>query len=89
MFTGKRPYAEVSNISQFISGVVMQNALPRRPFWLTPEESQTDNMIWALLTDCWQRDPKARPSARSVERQVSPSTFGSGLIMNVNPAHNT
>ncbi|KAG9119041.1 hypothetical protein FRC07_006154, partial [Ceratobasidium sp. 392] len=52
IFTGKPPYAEIPNLASLVHQVVTNKVLPRRPFWLTPGSSKTDNELWQLLLGC-------------------------------------
>ncbi|KAG9091441.1 hypothetical protein FRC07_011852, partial [Ceratobasidium sp. 392] len=58
IFTGKRPYAKIPYLASLVHQVVTNQVLPRRPFWLTPESSETDNERWQLILGCWARNPK-------------------------------
>ncbi|KAG8725262.1 hypothetical protein FRC09_004034 [Ceratobasidium sp. 395] len=70
IFTGKRPYAEIPNFASLVRQLVSDRIFPRRPFWLTPGSSDTDNQLWQLLLNCWDRDPQARPATAYIQRQL-------------------
>ncbi|CAE6513749.1 unnamed protein product [Rhizoctonia solani] len=64
IITGKVPFDEVSSDQGVIFQVITRTAPTR------PQELASNDRLWALLTQCWSSDPKARPTAREVYDQL-------------------
>lgn len=77
--TGNVPYQEFQ--SEFsIYRALDKKQFPKRPPEL-PESDERATRLWALLVQCWDHDPEARPTALSVLEQVSWDTVGSGRTL--------
>jgi son of sevenless len=67
IFTDDVPFSHVSN-EAFIPLVIRDGPLPTRP-----EHANTrglDDAMWNLMNQCWQRDPKSRPSMSVIREAV-------------------
>ncbi|KAJ7430454.1 kinase-like domain-containing protein, partial [Mycena galericulata] len=70
ILSGNLPFNHL-NEAAIMYAVLINKDRPRQP---TPwPKTAVYNGIWALLEDCWNHDPRARPSAREiVQRLVAP-----------------
>ncbi|CAE6510801.1 unnamed protein product, partial [Rhizoctonia solani] len=59
IFTGSSPFPERKDVSVILA--VLGGAVPTRPPQLGEEEK--GNMMWHLMSLCWNRDATARPSS--------------------------
>ena len=72
IFTDNVPFSHVSN-EAFIPLVIRDGPLPTRP-----EHANTRGLsdaMWNLVIQCWQREPKSRPSMSEIR----------GTIQNIHP----
>ena len=67
IFTDNVPFCHVSN-EAFIPLVIRDGPLPTRPE-LTNTRGVSD-AIWNLMNQCWQRDPKSRPSMSEIRETI-------------------
>ncbi|KAF8607272.1 kinase-like protein [Ceratobasidium sp. AG-I] len=80
-FTGKVPYAELTDHGVYVK-LVLKKEAPKRPEEAIPSSSQHGNVLWGLLTSCWIGDPKGRPSVDYVWATASNDYSGSLLMAN-------
>ncbi|KAB5593186.1 hypothetical protein CTheo_3349 [Ceratobasidium theobromae] len=78
IITGSLPYANV-RVEQAVLYKIISKVLPGRPKVLIGSFStdQADS-LWLLLTNCWEHDPKDRPTAAEVHlwlRAIAPERF--------------
>ncbi|KAL0062705.1 hypothetical protein AAF712_010400 [Marasmius tenuissimus] len=65
IFTGLRPFPELTNITAVIFAVA-QGKCPTRP----QEASGLSDAMWALMTECWNTTPSSRPTASQIVERV-------------------
>ncbi|QRW06170.1 Tyrosine kinase family catalytic domain protein [Ceratobasidium sp. AG-Ba] len=68
ILTGKVPWIGKSDLTIMYS--VMHKTLPERPMEVMPSDSRKGDMLWALLTSCWEFDAEKRPNAETVRSQM-------------------
>ena len=68
IFTDNVPFSHIPNEAN-IPLAIFNGSLPARP-----EQNVTmrglDDAFWNLMNQCWQRDPKSRPSMSAVRESV-------------------
>ncbi|CAE6485109.1 unnamed protein product [Rhizoctonia solani] len=65
IFTGKIPYAEMSDAALYMH-IVYDKILPLRPGEQIPTGDVCGDRLWSLLTSCWSYDPEPRPNVHVV-----------------------
>ncbi|QRV92063.1 Tyrosine kinase family catalytic domain protein [Ceratobasidium sp. AG-Ba] len=68
ILTGKVPWIGKTDLAIMYS--VMHKTLPERPMEVMPIDSRKGDMLWALLTSCWEFDAEKRPNAQTVKSQM-------------------
>lgn len=69
IISGNVPYAEILNDPRVIRAILQENRRPRQePCFSTSGESYHET--WRVAALCWDRDPDARPTMRSVHQQL-------------------
>jgi hypothetical protein len=53
-----------------MADVLLLKKVPERPMELTPGLEAAADQVWSLLLRCWENDPKSRPDAGEVTREV-------------------
>ncbi|KAG8707077.1 hypothetical protein FRC09_002040 [Ceratobasidium sp. 395] len=66
----QQPYAYIQNEATVIAAILIKRQRPKRPEDTIPTNSQQGDALWSLLESCWSWDPKDRPKARSVVREI-------------------
>ncbi|KAG8795457.1 hypothetical protein FRC12_014274 [Ceratobasidium sp. 428] len=66
----QQPYADIPNEAAVIAAILTKRNPPKRPENTIPENSQQGDALWSLLGSCWSWNPKDRPEARSVAREI-------------------
>lgn len=64
--TGRMPFSELQSDVVVVGAVALRKMIPSRPEDEIPSNSIHGNILWALLSSCWARKPKLRPSAAQV-----------------------
>ncbi|KAF8593106.1 kinase-like protein [Ceratobasidium sp. AG-I] len=52
---------------------IIEGRLPERPEHIIPTKSRQGDFLWSLLSRCWDREVKSRPTAKDVADAVSES----------------
>ncbi|KAG8790413.1 hypothetical protein FRC12_011928 [Ceratobasidium sp. 428] len=65
-----QPYAYIQNEAAVIVAILVKRQRPKRPKDTIPANSQQADALWSLLESCWSWDPKDRPEAPSVLREI-------------------
>ncbi|KAG8766044.1 hypothetical protein FRC12_007115 [Ceratobasidium sp. 428] len=56
----------VSKVGAVITAVMVKKEVPKRPEDYIPSSSLKGDVLWTLLTSCWEHDPGKRPMAAQV-----------------------
>ncbi|KAF8712221.1 kinase-like protein, partial [Rhizoctonia solani] len=62
--TGSTPYSDYEGMVP--TGKIIEGLKPARPKKYLPKNYKQANVIWGLLTHCWELEPENRPSATEV-----------------------
>ena len=68
IFTDNVPFSHISN-EAFIPLVVRDGPLPTRPEQSATQKGLSD-ALWDLMNQCWQHDPKSRPSMSEIRETI-------------------
>ncbi|KAG9127448.1 hypothetical protein FRC07_013631 [Ceratobasidium sp. 392] len=74
ILTGEAPYSQYPNEFACLRAA-LDGKLPDRPLKQIPVDGDWGNMVWALLINCWKREPKERPTAEHVHKNLKPSNI--------------
>lgn len=66
VYTGRPPFADVSNEAQIILGI-LSGKRPSRP--ASPDEAMSDS-LWEIAQECWLEAPESRPSISQVSDRI-------------------
>jgi hypothetical protein len=72
IYTGKKPFSEVSNDMAVTLGVLEGNRPSNDP--MIPEA------IWKLFKDCWEQDAEKRPTAHQITKRLLSPSIGASQI---------
>lgn len=77
------PYSRLNDFG--VMYAIAEGRLPERPEDSIPTKSKHGDLLWSILTRCWEREAKSRPSASVVRDQVSTysSYVDSGTCLNI------
>ncbi|KAG8723773.1 hypothetical protein FRC09_001796 [Ceratobasidium sp. 395] len=79
----QQPYAYIQNEAAVIVAILVKRQRPKRPEDMIPADSSRGEALWSLLESCWSWNPKDRPVALSVVKEVSTHpSLGPGLTYN-------
>ncbi|KAK1231118.1 hypothetical protein PQX77_005773 [Marasmius sp. AFHP31] len=76
IFTGLPPFAELTN-DMAVMLAVHQGGCPSRPQGVL----ELSDAMWALMTECWDKTPVARPTADQVLEKVREMTPGASELL--------
>ena len=68
IFTDNVPFSHIPN-EAYIPLVLRDGQLPPRPENNITMRGLSD-MMWNLMNQCWQRDPKSRPSMSEIRETI-------------------
>ncbi|CAE6484643.1 unnamed protein product, partial [Rhizoctonia solani] len=71
-FTSEIPFA--GKTDRWVMMHILHEEIPSRPQKVIPARSIDGDKLWAILTKCWSYDPKDRPKARAVWRDMKSIT---------------
>ncbi|KAG8688979.1 hypothetical protein FRC11_004386 [Ceratobasidium sp. 423] len=69
IFTGTVPYSEIQRDYQIIR-MIDQGILPTRPM-NELRDDEHGNGLWAILVNCWDKEPDARPTAEQTGERLA------------------
>ncbi|KAG9111308.1 hypothetical protein FRC07_008064 [Ceratobasidium sp. 392] len=84
---GERPYSELKSEPAVVHAVVLRKRLPVRPLKQIPLDNSQGDMLWTLLTKCWQHEPDQRPTAEQVYKHMKPFVVDSTMVASEIIAH--
>ncbi|KAG8725008.1 hypothetical protein FRC09_010212 [Ceratobasidium sp. 395] len=73
VLTGQSPYSECKT-DAWVTKTVIDGTPPRRPPQFS-SESRFGDERWVMLLECWRKQPKLRPVAIDIQRQVSTMSY--------------
>lgn len=65
VFTGGKPFANISRDSIVQTHVCIRLGRPERP-----KDEQVTDEVWQLMQDCWKIEPKERPTFEEIHRRL-------------------
>lgn len=68
IITGSVPYSRLNDFG--VMYAIAEGRLPERPEDSIPTKSKHGDLLWSILTRCWEREAKSRPSASVVRDQM-------------------
>ncbi|KAG9118998.1 hypothetical protein FRC07_006204 [Ceratobasidium sp. 392] len=80
IFTGELPYSNIKNDWEITMAVAIHKRLPDRPLEQIPTNDSQGDMLWTLLTKCWQHEPEERPTAEQVYKHIKPFVIDSTML---------
>ena len=84
IITGQVPFHQVPDRSIY-TAVVNRRRFPARPEDKIPPRSICGNLLWALLEQCWAREPQLRPNAEQVKNVMKGITREALLYVEPEP----
>ncbi|KDQ11463.1 hypothetical protein BOTBODRAFT_456001 [Botryobasidium botryosum FD-172 SS1] len=74
MFTGYIPFAYLSGGTMSVYEIAARGDFPERPVDKDVIARGLDDSMWRLMENCWNIDPKERPSVASIVSRLSAAT---------------
>ncbi|KAG9125594.1 hypothetical protein FRC07_006960 [Ceratobasidium sp. 392] len=71
IMSGEQPYSDIGFTPRVLTAVLNDRRLPARPLKQIPLNDSQSDMLWTLLTKCWQYEPDQRPTAEQVYKHVA------------------
>ncbi|KAH8101244.1 kinase-like domain-containing protein [Cristinia sonorae] len=71
MYTCKDPFAEVTGETRFTRSLASGALIPIRPSVYDGACAEVPDSLWALMEECWKRQPMQRPTATQLVQRLS------------------